>query len=92
MGHSSAERRLPQRECGQERKPLPLALTRPRSDIAVAFSCEYVLAKSIGTKGKVDAWPLLKQWLRTVEARPAYKQTLQTGAKHDFCLLESTGA
>lgn len=59
------------------------------SDIAVAFSCEYVLMKKIGLKGKDDAYPSIKTWLRKIENRPAYEKTLKEGAKHDFCLLHS---
>ena len=59
------------------------------SDIAVAFSCEYVLVKNIGLKGKPeDAYPGIKAWLRKIESRPAYQETLKNGAKHDFCLLQ----
>jgi glutathione S-transferase len=58
------------------------------SDIAVAFSCEYVLVKKIGLKGKEDSFPKIKAWLRHIEARPAYQETLEKGAKHDFCLLQ----
>lgn len=59
------------------------------SDIAVAYSCEYVLIKQIGMKGKDEnTWPLIMKWLFKVEDRPAYKEALKRGAKYDFSLLD----
>lgn len=62
----------------------------PCRDIAVAFSAEYVLVKKIGLQGKENAFPSIKGWLRKIEARPAYQETMKDGAKHDFCLLKQS--
>lgn len=62
-----------------------LTVLRPVSDIAVAFSCEYVLTKKVGTG--LRQWPLLLSWLHMIEARPAYQLALKEGPKYDFCLL-----
>jgi glutathione S-transferase len=59
------------------------------ADLALAFSCEYVLTKQVGTKGHSTNWPKIHQWLRTLEQRPAYQKALKEGPKYDFCLLKN---
>lgn len=61
------------------------------ADLSLAFSCEYVLTKQIGTQGHPTNWPKIHQWLRMIEARPAYQKALKEGPRYDFCLLKNEG-
>lgn len=61
------------------------------ADIALAFSCEYVLTKQVGTQGHPTNWPKIHNWLHTLEQRPAYLKALKEGPKYDFCLLKNEG-
>lgn len=58
----------------------------PRFYSLASFNLISVLVRKIGLAGR--KWPAIERWLKHIEARPAYRQTLEAAGLHDFSLLD----